>query len=299
MLHLQKKLLKSNNFIIFSKTKKLMSISASDVNRLRQETGAGMMDCKKALVETNGDFEAAIDYLRKKGAKIAANRAEREANEGVVVAVTSEDGTFGVAVNLCSETDFVAKNEDFINLAKRITQIALDNKLTSLEALENSIIDGITIKEKLLETVGKIGEKIEVKKYEYLQGEGVVSYIHMGYRMGVLVLLNKSLNEAVSLVGKDVAMQIAAMSPIAVDASGVSDETKDRERAIAREKAQEAGKPEAILDKIADSAVQSMLKESTLLSQSFVKDSSKTVEQYIKGTDKELAVLNFKRVTLS
>lgn len=276
-----------------------MSISASDVNRLRQETGAGMMDCKKALVETNGDFEAAIDYLRKKGAKIAANRAEREANEGVVVAVTSEDGTFGVAVNLCSETDFVAKNEDFINLAKRITQIALDNKLTSLEALENSIIDGITIKEKLLETVGKIGEKIEVKKYEYLQGEGVVSYIHMGYRMGVLVLLNKSLNEAVSLVGKDVAMQIAAMSPIAVDASGVSDETKDRERAIAREKAQEAGKPEAILDKIADSAVQSMLKESTLLSQSFVKDSSKTVEQYIKGTDKELAVLNFKRVTLS
>lgn len=276
-----------------------MSISASDVNRLRQETGAGMMDCKKALVETNGDFEAAIDYLRKKGAKIAANRAEREANEGVVVAVTSEDGTFGVAVNLCSETDFVAKNEDFINLAKRITQIALDNKLTSLEALENSIIDGITIKEKLLETVGKIGEKIEVKKYEYLQGEGVVSYIHMGYRMGVLVLLNKSLNEAVSLVGKDVAMQIAAMSPIAVDASGVSDETKDRERAIAREKAQEAGKPEAILDKIADSAVQSMLKESTLLSQSFVKDSSKTVEQYIKGTDKELAVINFKRVTLS
>ncbi|MCB0510995.1 MAG: translation elongation factor Ts, partial [Bacteroidetes bacterium] len=214
-----------------------VTITAADVNKLRQETGAGLMDCKKALVETSGDFEAAIDYLRKKGAKIAANRAEREANEGVVVALTSPDGKFGVAVNLCSETDFVAKNEDFINLAKNITQIALDNRVTSAEALEACTIDGVTIKDKLLDTVAKIGEKIEVKKFDFIQGEGVVAYIHMGYRMGVLVELNKALNDEITTAGKDVAMQIAAMNPVAIDASGVSDEIKDRERAIAREKA--------------------------------------------------------------
>lgn len=276
-----------------------VTISAADVNKLRQETGAGLMDCKKALVETNGDFEAAIDYLRKKGAKIAANRAEREANEGVVIALTSEDGTFGVAVNLCSETDFVAKNEDFINLAKSIANVALGNRIKSLEALEAAQLDGVSIKDKLLETVAKIGEKIEVKKYAYLEGEGVVPYIHMGYRMGVLVQLNKALNDAITAAGKDVAMQIAAMNPIAVDASEVAEEVKEREKAIAREKAIEAGKPENIVDKIAENAVNSMLKESTLLTMPFVKDSSKNVDQYVKSVDKDLAVLAFKRVTLA
>ena len=276
-----------------------VTITAADVNKLRQETGAGLMDCKKALVETNGDFEAAIDYLRKKGAKIAANRAEREANEGVVVALTSEDGKFGVAVNLCSETDFVAKNEDFINLAKNITQIALDNRVTSAEALEACTIDGVTIKDKLLDTVAKIGEKIEVKKFDFIQGEGVVAYIHMGYRMGVLVELNKAVTESNAVVGKDVAMQIAAMNPVAVDASGVSEEMKERERAIAKEKAIEAGKPENIIEKIADNAVNSMIKENTLVNMPFVKDSSKTVEQYVKSEDKDLQVLSFRRVTLS
>lgn len=276
-----------------------MSITAQDVNKLRQETGAGLMDCKKALVETNGDFEAAIDYLRKKGAKIAANRAEREANEGVVIALTSEDGTYGVAVNLCSETDFVAKNEDFINLAKSITQIALDNRVTSLEALESATIDGVTIKDKLLDTVAKIGEKIEIKKFDYIKGEGVVAYIHMGYRMGVLVELNKSINDSNAVVGKDVAMQIAAMNPVAVDASGVSEEMKERERAIAKEKAIAAGKPENIVDKIADNAVNSMIKENTLINMPFVKDTSKTVEQYVKSDDKDLQVLSFRRVTLA
>ncbi|HMU98482.1 MAG TPA: translation elongation factor Ts [Chitinophagales bacterium] len=276
-----------------------VTITAADVNKLRQETGAGLMDCKKALVETNGDFEAAIDYLRKKGAKIAANRAEREANEGVVVALTSEDGKFGVAVNLCSETDFVAKNEDFINLAKNITQIALDNRVTSAEALEACTIDGVTIKDKLLDTVAKIGEKIEVKKFDFIQGEGVVAYIHMGFRMGVLVELNKAINESNAVVGKDVAMQIAAMNPVAVDASGVSEEMKERERAIAKEKAIEAGKPENIIEKIADNAVNSMIKENTLVNMPFVKDSSKTVEQYVKSEDKDLQVLSFRRVTLS
>jgi elongation factor Ts len=276
-----------------------VTITAAEVNKLRQETGAGIMDCKKALTETNGDFEAAIDYLRKKGAKIAANRSDREANEGVVIALTSEDGTFGCAVNLSSETDFVAKNEDFISLAKSIADVALANRIKTLEDLNNAQLDGVSIKDKLLDTVAKIGEKIEVKKYEVLEGAGVVSYIHMGYRMGVLVQLNIALNEAISVAGKDVAMQIAAMNPVAVDASGVSDEMKDRERAIAREKAIAAGKPEAMLDKISEGAVNTMLKENTLLPQPFVKDGGKTVEQYLKSADKDLTVVSFKRVTLS
>ncbi len=276
-----------------------VTITAAEVNKLRQETGAGIMDCKKALTETNGDFEAAIDYLRKKGAKIAANRSDREANEGVVVALTSEDGKFGCAVNLSSETDFVAKNEDFINLAKSIADVALAGRIKTVEELNNAQLDGVTIKDKLLDTVAKIGEKIEVKKYEVLEGEGVVSYIHMGYRMGVLVQLNKALNDEITTAGKDVAMQIAAMNPVAIDASGVSDEIKDRERAIAREKAIAAGKPENILDKIAEGAVNTMLKENTLLPQPFVKDGSKTVEQYLKTAEKDLTVVSFKRVTLS
>ena len=276
-----------------------VTISASDVNKLRQETGAGIMDCKKALVETNGDFEAAIDYLRKKGAKIAANRADREANEGVVIALTSEDGKFGCAVNLSSETDFVAKNEDFINLAKSIADVALAGRIKSLEELQNAQLDGVSIKDKLLDTVAKIGEKIEVKKYEVVEGEGVVAYIHMGYRMGVLVQLNQALNEEKATVGKDVAMQIAAMNPVAVDASGVSDEMKAREKEIAREKAIAAGKPENMLDKISEGAVNTMLKENTLLPQPFVKDGGKTVEQYLKTADKDLTVVSFKRVTLS
>ncbi|MCB9034735.1 MAG: elongation factor Ts [Chitinophagales bacterium] len=276
-----------------------VTITAADVNKLRQETGAGLMDCKKALVETNGNFEEAIDYLRKKGAKIAANRAEREANEGVVVAITTEDGKFGVAVNLSSETDFVAKNEDFINLAKSIADVALNNRIKSVEALNEQQLDGVTIKDKLLDTVAKIGEKIEVKKYEFMEGEGIVPYIHMGYRMGVLVELNKALNDANTAVGKDVAMQIAAMAPIAVDASGVSDEMKDRERQIALEKAKEEGKPEQILDKIADGAVAKMLKEATLLTQPFVKNNKQTVDEYVKSEDKDLAIVDFKRVTLA
>lgn len=276
-----------------------MSISAAEVNRLRQETGAGLMDCKKALVETNGDFEAAIDFLRKKGAKIAANRAEREANEGVVIALTSEDSTYGILLNLSAETDFVAKNEDFISLAKEIAQLALETRPADVAALNATPFKGTTVANVLLDTVAKIGEKIEVKKFESLTGQGLVPYIHMGYRMGVIVELNQALTEANTVVGKDVAMQIAAMNPIALDASGVSDEVKDRERAIAREKAVAAGKPENLLDKIADGAVNSMLKESTLLSQPFVKDSGKTVDQYVKSVDKNLSVVSFKRVSLA
>jgi len=276
-----------------------VTISASEVNKLRQETGAGIMDCKKALIESNGDFEAAIDYLRKKGAKIAANRSDREANEGVIIAVTTEDGKFGCAVNLSSETDFVAKNEDFINLAKSIANVALAGRIKTLEDLNNAQIDGISVKDKLLDTVAKIGEKIEVKKYEVVEGEGVVAYIHMGYKMGVLVQLNKPLNNEITVAGKDVAMQIAAMNPLAVDGSGVSDDAKNREKEIAMDKGRAAGKPDNILEKIAEGAVNTFVKENTLLPQAFVKDGSKTVEQYLHSVDKDLTVVSFKRITLS
>jgi len=276
-----------------------VTISASEVNKLRQETGAGIMDCKKALIESNGDFEAAIDYLRKKGAKIAANRSDREANEGVIIAVTTEDGKFGCAVNLSSETDFVAKNEDFINLAKSIANVALAGRIKTLEDLNNAQLDGISVKDKLLDTVAKIGEKIEVKKYEVVEGEGVVAYIHMGYKMGVLVQLNKPLTDAITAAGKDVAMQIAAMNPLAVDGSGVSDDAKNREKEIAMDKGRAAGKPDNILEKIAEGAVNTFVKENTLLPQAFVKDGSKTVEQYLHSVDKDLTVVSFKRITLS
>jgi len=276
-----------------------VTISASEVNKLRQETGAGIMDCKKALIESNGDFEAAIDYLRKKGAKIAANRSDREANEGVIIAVTTEDGKFGCAVNLSSETDFVAKNEDFINLAKSIANVALAGRIKTLDELNEAQLEGISIKDKLLDTVAKIGEKIEVKKYEVVEGEGVVAYIHMGYKMGVLVQLNKPLTDAITAAGKDVAMQIAAMNPLAVDGSGVADETKNREKEIAMEKGRAAGKPDNILEKIAEGAVNTFVKENTLLPQAFVKDGSKTVEQYLHSVDKDLTVLSFKRITLA
>lgn len=276
-----------------------MSITAADVNKLRQQTGAGLMDCKKALTETNGDFEAAIDYLRKKGAKIAANRAEREANEGVVIALTNAEGTYGVIVNLSSETDFVAKNDDFVALAKEIANLALESKVADLQSLNALPFKNSTVGDVIMDTVAKIGEKIEVKRFETMSGAGIVPYIHMGYRMGVLVELNQSLDEANTVVGKDVAMQIAAMNPLALNAEGVSEEMKDRERAIAREKALVSGKPENILDKIAEGAVNTMLKENTLLSQPFVKDSSKTVDQYIKSANKELGVMSYKRVALS
>lgn len=276
-----------------------MSISAAEVSKLRNETGAGLMDCKRALVETNGDFDAAIDLLRKKGAKIAANRAEREANEGVIVAITNAANTYGVLVNISSETDFVAKNEDFIALANEIAQLALDSKVDSAEALNATAFKGSTVADVILDNVAKIGEKIEVKKFETIEGVGLVPYIHMGYRMGVIVELNQAVNEENAIIGKDVAMQIAAMNPISLDASGVSEELIERERTIAREKAIEGNKPENIIDKIVEGSVKAMLKESTLLSQPFVKDNKQTVEQYVKSKDKDLKVVSYKRMSLA
>lgn len=275
-----------------------MGITAADVNKLRQQTGAGLMDCKHALTETNGDFEAAIDFLRKKGAKISEKRADREANEGVVVAITNAEGTFGVAVNLSCETDFVAKNESFIALAKEVTQIALDNKIKSKEELNASKMGNSTVEIRLTEEVGKIGEKIGVSKFEYLDGAGIVAYIHMGFRMGVLVQTNIPLNAAITVGAKDAAMQIAAMAPVAVDETGVSADRINRELEIGAELARNEGKPEAMIEKISQGRLKKFYQENTLLAQNFVKDGNLTVGAYLKSIDKDLTVLAFKRVTL-
>ncbi|MFM8995190.1 MAG: translation elongation factor Ts [Bacteroidota bacterium] len=276
----------------------MTTISASEVNKLRQMTGAGMMDCKNALVETNGDFEAAVDFLRKKGAKIAAKRADREATEGCVIATTNEARTAGVIVLLSCETDFVAKNENFIALAKNIAAVALENKSADVEALKALSIDGVSIADRLLEEVAKIGEKIDVSKYELVEGANVVSYIHGANRMGVLVEVNNAANDANLVAGKDVAMQIAAMNPVAVNRDSVDANTIERELEIGREQARAEGKPEAMIDRIAEGKLQKFFKESTLMAQDFVKDSSMTIEKYLSSVEPGLTVCGFKRVQL-
>jgi elongation factor Ts len=278
-----------------------VQISASDVNKLRQQTGAGMMDCKKALTETNGDFEAAIDFLRKKGAKVAASRQDRESNEGVVIARTSADGKRGVIIELNCETDFVAKNAEFIAFANAIANEAVQNNPKSIAELEQLQIDTETsrgsIADAIVNRTGKIGEKIGVSKYEVIEGEKVVAYIHGNYRLGVLVAL--SANAAgVDEAGKDVAMQIAAMNPVALDKDGVDATTIERELEIAKEQIRAEGKPEEMVEKIAAGKLNKFYKDSTLLNQEFVKDPSKNVAQFLSTVDKGLTVTAFKRVAL-
>jgi elongation factor Ts len=278
-----------------------LQISASDVNKLRQQTGAGMMDCKKALTETNGDFEAAIDYLRKKGAKVAASRQDRESNEGVVIARTSEDGKRGVIIELNCETDFVAKNAEFIAFANQIANTAVENKPADLAALTqlqvDTDVDRVSIAEAITEKTGKIGEKIGVSKYEIVEGEKVIAYIHGNFRLGVLVGLSANVAGAED-AGKDVAMQIAAMNPVAIDKDGVDVTTVQRELEIAKEQIRAEGKPEEMVEKIAAGKLNKFYKDSTLLNQEFVKDSSKSVAQFLSGVDKGLTVTAFKRVAL-
>jgi elongation factor Ts len=276
----------------------MTTITASEVNKLRQMTGAGMMDCKNALVETNGDFEAAVDFLRKKGAKIAAKRADREATEGCVIAMTNDARTTGVIVLVSCETDFVAKNENFVAMAKNIATVALENQPADVDALKALTIDGVSIADRLMEEVAKIGEKIDVTKYELVQGANVVSYIHGANRMGVLVEMNNAANDANHTAGKDVAMQIAAMNPVAVNRDSVDAKTIERELEIGREHARAEGKPEAMIDRIADGKLQKFFKESTLLAQDFVKDGSMTIEKYLSGVEPGLTVSSFKRVQL-
>ena len=273
-----------------------VTITAAQVNELRNLTGAGLMDCKKALTEANGNIQAAIDFLRKKGAKVAELRAGRAAAEGVVIAKTSADNKKGVAVYLSCESDFVGKNEGFVKFATDIADLALEKSPATLEALLELDLHGSTVRAQVQEKVSAIGELINVTAYESVEGESVVAYNHMGNKIGVLVALNKGLNDAITAVGKDVAMQIAAMNPLAVDASGVAADVIEREKSIAREKAVAAGKPENILDKIAEGAGNTFIKENTLLTQPFVKDGSKTVAQVLGGAESGLTVTAFKRV---
>ncbi|MFC7525608.1 translation elongation factor Ts [Parapedobacter sp. GCM10030251] len=274
-----------------------VQISASDVNKLRQQTGAGMMDCKKALIEANGDFEAAIDYLRKKGAKVAASRQDRDSNEGVVIAKTTSDGKKGVIIELNCETDFVAKNADFIAFGESVADVAVSQAPTSLEALKLLEINGVKIADLLLDQTGKIGEKIDVSKYETVEAEKVVAYIHGNYRLGVLVGLTQAVDGADD-AGKDVAMQIAAMNPVAIDKADVDARTIERELEIAKEQIRAEGKPEEMVEKIAQGKLNKFYKESTLLNQEFVKDSSKNIAQFLDSVSKGLTVTVFKRVQL-
>ena len=275
-----------------------MSISASEVNNLRKATGAGLMDCKKALTETNGDFDAAVDFLRKRGAKIAAKRADREATEGAVIALTSADNKTGVIVLLSCETDFVAKNDGFVAFAKEIAEVALAEKPADISALKTLKVGAVALEARLLEEVAKIGEKIDVVHYELVEGENIVPYIHAGNRMGVLVEMNNTATDANISAGKDVAMQIAAMNPVAVDKDGVDAATVEREMKIGREQAIAEGKPENIIDRIAEGKLQKFFKENTLLNQDFVKDSSMSVAKMLDGVEKGLTIKQFKRVQL-
>lgn len=275
-----------------------VAISAADINKLRQATGAGMMDCRKALTETNGDFEAAIDWLRKQGQKVAAKRSDREAKEGVVLAKTAADNKSGIIVCVSCETDFVSKNADFVAFAQSIADAAIANDVKTLDELNATAVGGSTVADLVNDKLAAIGEKIGITKFERIDAPFVASYIHGANRMGVLVGLSKEASEA----GKDVAMQIAAMNPVAVDADSVSAETIERERSIAIEQMKQdpkmAGKTDEMLGKIAQGKLNAFFKEQTLLAQAFVKDAGKSVADYLKETDKDLKVIEFKRVAL-
>ena len=279
-----------------------VKISAADVKKLRDQTGAGMMDCKKALTEAGGDFDKAIEILRKKGQKLSAKRADRETKEGVVIAVTSDNRNNGVILRLGCETDFVAKTDSFIELAKTIADIALKNMPADVDAL-NALPygDGLTVGEKVTEQVGVIGEKLNLGGYGKLEtaaGEGqVIPYIHMGYRAGVIVAFNVEGTHVVE-PGKNVAMQIAAMRPIAVDKDGVDPSVVEKEIEIGKEVARKEGKPEEMLERIAMGKLNKFYKESTLLNQMFVKDNKSTVAAYLQSVDPKLTVTNFKHVEL-
>ena len=275
-----------------------VNISAKEVNELRQKTGSGMMDCKKALVEAGGDFDKAIDILRKKGQKVSAARSNRETSEGIVIYKLSSNEDKASILSFTCETDFVAKNEDFQELASRILDTAFENNFSSIEEILSSKLDSLTIEQEIVNLIGKIGEKIELRQYENLEGEKIVPYIHAGNKLGVLVsLVNTSSVDYVS-AGKDVAMQIAAMNPIALNKDGVDQSVIDKEIEIGKEQAIKEGKPENIVEKIAQGKLQKFFKENTLLSQPFVKDNSMTIESYLGTFSSDLTVDKFLRVSI-
>jgi elongation factor Ts len=275
----------------------MADISAADVARLRRVTLAGMMDCKKALEEAEGDFNKAIEIIRKKGQAVANKRADKEASEGVVLSKVTADGKTGVMVVLNSETDFVAKNADFLALANKILDITLTNKPAGLEELKALPMDGGKIGQKVVEYVGIIGEKLDVSYYAKIEAEHVQAYIHPGNRLATLVGFTKA--GADVQVYKDVAMQIAAMNPVAVDKDFVPESVVASEIEIGKEQARREGKPEEMLEKIAQGKLSKFFKESTLLNQDFVKDNKMTIRQYLQSVNKDLTVTEFKRFTLN
>ena len=276
-----------------------VQITAADVNKLRQQTGAGMMDCKKALVEANGDFEAAVDYLRKKGQKVSAARSGNATSEGLVLINVSADGTSGKLVALACETEPVSKVEDFRNLAQAIMDAAVANNPTSIEELSAiALADGRTVAETITELTGKIGEKMVIQNYEIVTGEKIVSYTHSNGKMGVLVSFEGAKGADITEAGKDVAMQIAAMNPVALDKGDVDPAMIEREIEIAKDVIRAEGKPEEMIEKIAAGKLNKFYKDNTLLNQEFVKDSSKDVRKFLNDTANGLTVVAFKRVQL-
>lgn len=276
----------------------MAKITAAEVNKLRKATGAGMMDCKKALQESNGDFDEALDYLRKKGQKVASNRADREANEGAVMALVNDENTFAAIVSVNCETDFVAKNDDFLEFVRKVAQKAVDAKIKTKEELLNTTIDENTIQDLLTDMIGKIGEKLEISRYDYVEAPVVFAYNHQGYKIASVMGFNKKDFEGAQQAGKEVCMQIAAMSPVALDKDNVPQDVIDHELELGKEQARQEGKPENLLEKIAIGKLNKFYKESTLLNQDFVRDTKKSVKQYLQEMDKELTVKDFKRYSL-
>lgn len=276
-----------------------VSISAADVNKLRQLAGAGMMDCKKALTEAEGDFEKAIEILRKKGQKVAANRSDRSATEGYVLALTSADNKKAIITALNCETDFVAKNADFVDFATKVANIAIESNATSVDELGAQLIDdGRTISDHITDMIGKIGEKIEIGTFNIVEGEFVTAYNHPGNRVATIVALNKNV-DGVETIARDVAMQAAAMNPVALNKEGVSQDIIEKEIEIAKDLLRQEGKPEDKIEMIAKGKLDKFFKENTLLNQEFIKDSKLTITQYLQKADKDLTIVDFKRYALS
>jgi elongation factor Ts len=276
----------------------MVNISAAEVNKLRQMTGAGIMDCKKALQETEGDFEKAIDYLRKKGQKVAEKRADRDANEGIVIAKTTDDHRYGAIVMLNCETDFVAKNEEFRQFGKDLIDLAIHRKPKNVDEIVTLKLNTTTVAEKLNDMLGKTGEKIKIAHYEFIEAPFVKAYNHHGNRLATVIGLNKKDAKNIAEIGHELAMQVAAMNPVAVDKENVSPKVIEREIEIGKEQARQEGKPEEMLEKIATGKLGKLFKEKTLLNQDFVRDTKKTIRQYLAENDKELTVTGFKRLML-
>tara|TARA_X000000368_G_scaffold351397_1_gene291956 strand:+ start:9114 stop:9947 length:834 start_codon:yes stop_codon:yes gene_type:complete len=276
-----------------------MKISASEVNNLRKSTGAGMMDCKNALVEANGDLDKAIEILRKKGQKVAAKRADRDSHQGAAIAITNKEKTIGTAIVLACETDFVGKNADFVNLANKLANIALN--CDSKEELLKASIDNMNVEEKLLEQTGVIGEKIQINKFVKINAPYVGSYIHAGNKIATVIGLSKTndnLLDDMMNVSKDIAMQVAAMNPIALNEEGVDANVIEKEIEIAKDQLRAEGKPEAMLDNIAKGKLKRFFKDNTLINQAFIKDTKISVSDYLSSFDKELTVTCFDRVSI-